>query len=453
MKPLTKKSILQFSFLATAFAIVTGFAVKSQLDARGYQRTISNQYQHAFTELTIHLNELSTNLQKSAYATSPDMLNTLSTQIFGKAVSAQMALGSLPYSNIELEQTASFLAKTGDYAVSLARSSSLNGGTTPEEQDTLLHLYKIASHLSTQINSLYSEGFNQLTTYQDIISLEHNLGKTDGSSPTLAGSSYQLVEHDFPELPTLIYDGPFSEHIASQSSYILSQLDEITQDEARVIAADFLDLRSDVFQFQSDSDGQIPTYAFTASADGGEIYIEITKQGGYVLNMFHSKPIQTLTLSHHEAILIAQNFLSKQGFEDMTESYLIEYGGQLTINFAHQYEEIICYPDLIKVTVSLDSGVISGFESRGYLMNHKPRQLDSTPSTQTQGELLVPASLTIIDYELALIPTSGKGEVLCHEFKCETTDGQHILIYTNTVTDTQENIFILLEDETGTLVI
>lgn len=38
-------------------------------------------------------------------------------------------------------------------------------------------------------------------------------------------------------------------------------------------------------------------------------------------------------------------------------------------------------------------------------------------------------SLTVLAHQLALIPTGGEYEVLCHEFKCQNASGGHVLVY------------------------
>ena len=98
------------SFLLAAFAVLGGLAIQGHQKAAAYQRYLANSRRHAFAELSTGLNELDADLQKGIYATSPAMLTSLCTQIFGKAMSAQMALGELPYGSIELEQTAAFLS-------------------------------------------------------------------------------------------------------------------------------------------------------------------------------------------------------------------------------------------------------------------------------------------------------------------------------------------------------
>ena len=60
-------------------------------------------------------------------------------------------------------------------------------------------------------------------------------------------------------------------------------------------------------------------------------------------------------------------------------------------------------------------------------------------------------SLTVLAHQLALIPTGGEYEVLCHEFKCQNASGGHVLVYVDAADGRQERILLLQEDENGTL--
>ncbi len=64
---------------------------------------------------------------------------------------------------------------------------------------------------------------------------------------------------------------------------------------------------------------------------------------------------------------------------------------------------------------------------------------------------MVTDDLKILSEGLAVIPTAGKFELLCHEFKCEALDGRHYILYVNAETGQQEKILVLLEDENGSL--
>lgn len=442
------------SFLLAAFFIVGGFAVQGKVEAATYRQLLSNSYLHAFAELSANLNELKIDLQKGLYATSPSMVSSLCTQIFGKAMAAQMALGELPYGNVELEQTAAFLAKTGDYAAALARSAVRSGGCTEEQYQTLSSLSQNAVALSKKIDSLEADLLAGSATLENLQEAEHRLSAlTEGGDAETAGSSFQTIESDFPELPALIYDGPFSDHIAGRTAKMLEALPQVTQDKARIAAADFLDLKPEIFTLTSAASGQLPSYTFSAGVDGGEATVEVTRQGGAVLEFFNSRAIGEASLTMEEGVRIAADFLSSQGYTSMLQSYYINQANVLTVNYAYQDGSIICYPDLVKVSVALDNGRITGFESKGYLMNHTFRSLGTPTVSAEQAQAAVSSSLTVLSHQLALIPSGGEHEVLTHEFKCRTEDNRHVIVYVNAQTGQEEKILILLEDESGTLVI
>ena len=100
--------------------VLSGFIYVNYQNAETYKRTINNNYQHAFAELVTCVGEVDSSLQKSLYATSPSMVSSVCTEVFGKAMSAQMAMGELPFSSYELEHTAGFITKLGDYAYMLS---------------------------------------------------------------------------------------------------------------------------------------------------------------------------------------------------------------------------------------------------------------------------------------------------------------------------------------------
>ncbi len=441
------------SFLLAAFVVVGGLALQARARAEAYRLYLENGYRHAFAELSANLNELDVALQKGIYATSPSMLGALCTQIYGKAMSAQMALGELPYSNIELEQTAAFLAKAGDYAAALSRSAAVTGVCSDEQREALRGLSAGASDLSARVAGLQSDLMGGAVTLEDLEAAEARLSAAEGGGHTLADSSYQTVESDFPELPSLIYDGPFSEHIAGRTPAMLEGREDVTQDEARLAAARFLDLKPELFTLVSAGSGRLPTYSFSAMVDGGELYVEVTRRGGLVVELLHSRPVESAALSREEAVAAAAAFLTSRGYPNMTESYFIDQGNVLTINFAAQQGEVLCYPDLVKVSVALDNGRVVGFESEGYLMNHTLRDLPRSPVSLGKAQAALSPELDILSHRLALIPTGGEYEVLTHEFKCQSADGRHVLVYINAQTGQEEKILILLEDESGTLVI
>lgn len=446
--------VLAASFTAAAFAVSVGFGVQGYARAEDYRRQLDNGYRQAFTELTTAAGELDAALEKVTYATTPSLFASLCAQAYAKALAAQTALGELPYGNVELEQTAAFFAKAGDYAMAMARGASGEGVCTDENRETLRGLAAAAGELSATLQELQLQLDGGALHPEDVAAVEARLAAAaeDGGQIT-GGSAFQTVEADFPQVPTLIYDGPFSEHLSSRTPQMLEGLPQVTEEEARRAAAAFAGLRAEVFTPTSDGAGNLPAWGFSALADGGELYVEITKQGGQVLQMLSSRPVGEAALSRKEGVEQAASFLDAHGYQDMAPSYFLEGDGILTVHFAPVLDGVYCYPDLVKVGVALDNGDVVSFEAHGYLMNHGAREPAAPAVSADEAAERVDSSLTVLSRQLALIPTGGEYEVLCHEFKCQNADGGHVLVYVNAATGQQERILLLLEDENGTLVI
>lgn len=440
------------SFLTALFLVVGGLAVKNGREAAAYRRFLSNSYQHAFAELTAQLDGLDAALQKGQYATSPTLVSALCAEVYGRAAAAQMALGELPYSNVELEQTAAFLAKAGDYAYALSKTAVSAGTPSAQDRETLAGLAAVSADLSARVSSL-QEDLNQGDfSLEDVKKAEERLSSMD-SGQIKAGSAFQSVEQEFPELPTLIYDGPFSEHLSNRVPRYLEEKPQVDEEAARLAAASFLDRPADSLELVSAGEGVLPTFGFSVSKGEDNLYLEVTRQGGVVVEMLADHQADQAQLLPESALAIAKDFLMERGFSHMSETYFIRQEGMLTVNFAYQDGDVLCYPDLIKVTVALDTGDVIAFEAEGYVMNHASRSL-SAPTVDTQtARAVIAADLTVLSHQLTLIPSSGQHELLCHEFKCQAQDGRHILVYVNAQTGQEERILLLLEDENGTLVL
>lgn len=446
---MTEKRIrrAKLTFTVATFIIAIGFAIEGQVQARHYERLLTNTYYHAFTELTTATGELDAALQKSAYTTPGPLRQSLCQQIYAKAQAAQQALGELPYGNQKLENTAAFLAKTGDYAAALSRG----GIDGPEEN--LAALAVISGDLSAALDQLQLELEAGTLDLEEVAQVESALAQQEEmSGQELGGVTFQDVESDFPELPSLVYDGPFSQHLSAQEPKALAGLKDVTLPEARQAAARFLQTDPEALTEVSASQGVLPTYAFTLPQNGGTGYIEVTRQGGQVLAYFQDRTPGEPAITPEQATTLAENYLASWGFPLMEPSYHIQREGTLTIHFAPVVDGVYYYPDLVKLTLALDTGKLMGYEAHGYLSQHCLRDLPAPAVTQQDALTAVPGSLEVLSAQSALIPTAGgTQEVLTYEFKCQSADGRHVLVYVNAQTGLQQNILLLLEDETGTL--
>ena len=168
--------------------------------------------------------------------------------------------------------------------------------------------------------------------------------------------------------------------------------------------------------------------------------------------MRKSRSVGTHNLTYDNMLSKATKYLSDLGFDNMINTYYFTDAGICVINFAYLDGQTICYTDLIKVGVAVDNGEIMLIETGGYLTNHTLRAFESIDTTPESAAEVISKLLTIEKTSIALIPTSGGGEIRCYEFACKNENGGDIIVYVNAKNLDVEQIYILLKTDGGTLV-
>jgi len=111
---------------------------------------------------------------------------------------------------------------------------------------------------------------------------------------------------------------------------------------------------------------------------------------------------------------------------------------------------VTIYPDLVKVTVALDNGEVTGTETSGYLMSHRKRALPKPSVSQEQARAAINPRFEVSGGKLALIPVGTKDERLTYEFQGKL-DQESYLVYVNAISGREENVLKLVDTPGGTL--
>ena len=439
-----RKKIRICAFL-TSFLLILGiWGITGNVRAHSYKTQIDLNNQNSLFQLCEYMDSIETALIKSTYADSGEMLGTLTSRLQRDTSGAKESLSSLSAGETSLYNTYKFLSQVGEFTSYLAVKSTKGEKITADERETLKTLSTYAAELSLQFEYMASLLSSDYFTFDEI---SDELIKTDGASEKTV--SYMGVISDtemtFEDYPTLIYDGPFSDNIMTKESLLLNDSREISKEEAKNIAAKILGTEKKYLVEEKDTDGRLAAYCFRT-----DVYsISITKKGGYPLEIMSSLTAGEAVLSQADAIEKATAFLRNAGFYDMTSTYASSSDGICTINFAYKQGSFICYPDLIKVSISLSDGRVTGFEASDYLMNHTVREIPDFGITPDEAMENTVCKVTRVS--AAVIPDADGKEKYTYELLCEDTDGQHILIYKDIVTGEEKDILILLYSDNGTL--
>jgi len=271
----------------------------------------------------------------------------------------------------------------------------------------------------------------------------------------LSSSSFSNLDSNFGEYEGLIYDGAYSEHIESAEKKGLTG-NEIPEEEAKNIAKSIIG-EERIEEISSNGlieNGNIVLYDFLVKIKHGDsnnpMTISISKTGGHVVLMNYNREIAEEKLSQEEANNIGKEFLNSIGFANMKETYYLKQGNAVTINYAYEQNEVVIYPDLIKVKVALDNGEILGMETTGYLNNHTERNIPEVKISEEEAKQNLNKNLEISGSGLAIIPTKWKTEIFCYEFKGKVNNTD-FLVYINAENGAEENILVIIDTPNGVL--
>ena len=153
-----------------------------------------------------------------------------------------------------------------------------------------------------------------------------------------------------------------------------------------------------------------------------------------------------------KAILTAENFAKKLGLENMKSVWSASSQEICYINLAPIIDDIVMYPDLIKVKIDLKNYSVVGWESSGYAYNHIERD-DLIPTlSENDAKRLVSQNLKIENQRLCVIPLDYVGEVLAYEFEGEH-NGFKFYLYIDAENGSQVRVLKVVQTEQGELVL
>ena len=432
---------------AAALFALAALAVSGAVSAAESRRDLENAYQRSFHELTACVVSLEGALSKAAYANTPSQQSVIAAKLIQQAGSAKASLSALPLRENTMDNVQKFLSQTEDFSAAFNKKIAAGGTASKEDREHFRQLYDYAALLKADLLQLQEQFEGQTLSAGE--STRKLRGFTLQEDAPDFGDSMAEYAADFTDYPTMIYDGPFSDHILQRKPKFLENKKTVSEETAVSRAADFFHIERDHLKPEGEAAGNLPAYLFSAESRS----IRVTKQGGEILSMLDSRAVSEQTLTHDKAKETAEEFLRQNGFGELKESYYVVHDNLCTMQFFAKEAGVTLYPDLIKVSVALDNGDIMEYDAAGYLMNRHEREL-KTPALPLEAvRKNVSPLLTIKKESLAIIPTPGKNEVLCYEFLCTGAGGEEVLVYLNADTGMEEEILILLRSDDGVLTI
>lgn len=414
-----------------------------------------NQYSQSFYDLVSYTENVETMLAKTMASNSSEYTAQNLVNVWREANLAQNALSKIPINVNALEDTNNYLNQVSDYSYSLSRVCMSGESLSNEQKKNLSDLYTYSTKLKQQLMDVSDELQAGTFTWDSITRTGNKIFNQDYE--TVQVDFVNNVNNDLQNYAGLIYDGAFSNHITQLEPKGLDER-EFTEEEAKEKIYSLVD-RDKIANIVSNGlqIGSIEVYNFSVilteeSNEQEYMSISITKKGGNILYLAYNREYQEPSIEIERAKTIGEEYLANIGYENMKPTYHMNEGNSVIVNYAYYENDIIYYPDLIKLKIALDNGEIVGIEANGYLYNYHQRGNDYELITIDEAREKVNPNIQIQSEQKAIIPTDWNTEVLCYEFK-GTMNDKNILVYINAQNGKEENIFILIDDANGMLTI
>lgn len=409
-----------------------------------YATQLENVYMRSFYELSGNINDLEVDLSKLIATTSKNAQKELLTNLYNTSNVANTNISNLPVNNKSISDINTYVNKLGGFSFSLIEKinndSDWSEGDIKSVSDLHSHAVSLKYELNNYISSIKFD-------YKILSQIDYNNEESSGLNGVFTN-----IQGTNSKVPTLIYDGPFADSVVNPKALGLSG-EEITQEQAeQVINNKLTAYNIKTVSFAEMTQGIFTTYNFNVETESLDLFVQVTKVGGHILDITSYGKGGDQNLGKTAAENVARDFARELGYENLFPVWSMVNGNVVYVNLAPIVNGTIYYPDLIKVKVDRKLGVVAGWEAQNYYFNNRERSLPTATVSMAQAQSALSPLLTVVEKNKALIPLPYSSEVLTHEFVCTWKDYVYY-IYVDVTTGQEVNILRIIHTNAGDLIL
>lgn len=489
-----KKAFIIVTSILGAVILVLGISLYSTSNSlTSTAMSLENLYQRSFYDLVENVNNMEVEVSKLMVSNDSTSQQKSLSKLKQQTSDAENSLSLLPINENVLEKTTKFMNQFNGYCTSLI--SYKDGKIENSDYETLGRVYNSIASIKAELNAIMEK-------------IMHGYRITDNLNKDVSKSDFSLnfsgLSNDTIEYPSMIYDGPFSDSSVNRKIKGLSEK-EISENDAENLITEIFENKITNINYLGKTEGKFETYDFgVSSEDGKNYFVQITKKGGFLLTLtsnvlnnnnivenqisnieeeisltktniksegndleglnkaendsleqkevVNEESINNINNKAKEAIMAAEKFAQKIKIEDMKCVWVASSENIAYINLAPVIDEIIMYPDLIKVKIDLTENKVVGWEASSYALNHTQRD-DLIPQlTEEEALKMVSKNLQVETQKLCVIPLDYVGETLAYEFAGKYNDFNYYL-YIDAYTGNQVRVLRVVQTSEGDLVL
>lgn len=446
----TSKQWIVFLSILVVVAFAWGFYQSA--DGGTATATVENDRQRAFYDLVDSVEKMSVLSSKALVSTGDSNRAKLYAQLNTESYVAQENLSQLPVAHEALTRTQSFINQMGDFSYSLIGNAARGESLTEDQYNTMAGLHEEVRQVADALHNLANADEDPFF-WKAIKASTKKLDGGDLATSGLANSSFGEVNSTLSDVPALIYDGPFSDHLESRGPVELPG-EETGWDNAINVAKGLFGEEGTYERLgKSSAHAGIGVLNIAVTMPGGEDvggWLDVTQKGSYPVQFTADSSGAKASISPEDGVNIAAEFLAMTPYQSMTAVYYLTEDAVLTVNFVYTENGILYYPDMVKVSVDLANGNIVGMDAINYLTSHfKDRSFSTLTITEEAAAANLTTSMTPASLQKNVIPLQNGEESLSYEYRFDG-ETQSWLVYINAETGVEDDVLGLYTTENGT---
>lgn len=442
--------------LAVALTLSLLWGVSQFQRAENLKIASENHYNRSFADFVSHVDGLETNIAKSRVAGTPTQQVFYLSQSWLQSETAVKNLSLLPSREFGLSYVDQVLNQIGEYTRILTQKVAKGEVLEANDQKILgeMHERLIAVNRNIQeLNvTLMTENIAWVEKTTNGIwgigsevfpaSAEGEEGKP--AKPGSVSSGLEQLDASLQKLPPFSYSGQIDTHSVPEPLGLPDKI--INEEQAKAIATEFLTslgYTSPSVELERTSNGPFGGYIWKHES----AMLDVSKKGGVVTLFMDERPLGESGLTIDQAADKAMVTLEKMGW-NLVQTSIEDFGGYIHLEAANVEKGVLIYPDKLRLTVALDNGRITGYDSTAYwLFNHK-RDLDTDMIDLEKVENSLHPDMDILYSRPVVISRPGWEEAFCYEIRGSINE-EEFLVYINAIEGSEEKIQRIIRTPRG----
>ncbi len=401
---------------AVTLALTTAVTVGA-IDMKKTKEGVATGYRSTTYELVGIMENVDNDLDRIRISATPAQQSRILTDLLVQARLAELDLEKMPISAEADRNLTSFINRVAMESERMLSKLRNGEPLSARDEAILTHLYEVTHEARTELD-------NYLSSMTDGDISDYIKGKTGAFSGMLDNLEKMTLEENRPACT----DG-------KKESAGNEKRDELGSSKAETLCARyFSEYKIKNFQCVGETVSRgVKAYNVQGYDDKGTmLFAEIEAESGALLRFDYHETCMEERFDMERCKDIAEEFLEKLGYDDMEVVRVRKNGTNIDFTFAYEDEDVVYYPDSVKLKVCGSRGVVTGMDASEFLKNHKDRVEPSVKISMATARENLHAGLEVESSKLVVVHTA-RGERPAYEFLC-TYAGERYFVYTDAVT-------------------